>query len=31
MEKLALYGGEPAVKEKLPTNYLGVSLYGDEN
>lgn len=30
MEKLALYGGEPAVKEKLPTNYLGVSLYGDE-
>lgn len=30
MEKLALYGGEPVLKEKLPTNYLGVSFYGDE-
>jgi 8-amino-3,8-dideoxy-alpha-D-manno-octulosonate transaminase len=30
MEKLALYGGEPVIKEPLPTHYLGVSLYGDE-
>ncbi len=30
MKKLALYGGEPTIKEKLPTQYLGVSLYGDE-
>ena len=30
MEKLAVNGGEPVRKKPFPTNYLGVSLYGEE-
>jgi 8-amino-3,8-dideoxy-alpha-D-manno-octulosonate transaminase len=29
-QKLALYGGEPLRKKPFPSNYLGVTLFGDE-